>query len=348
MKEHKLTVLIVAIAFVLMCAYVFTFQVRTTETAIHYRPPGQPLRVINRPDADEDQSGLYFRLPFPIDHKRTFDTRTRTIDGPLVQTQLQDDWQVIVSVSALWRLSNPEEFERALGGSFERAEETLRTTISSETSNAMSDKTFRNLVSTDEDDLMLDELEESIRSGTRAAIEGFGLELLDFGLRRTAIPEATTREVFRRMEAERERVARVYLEEGEFEKRRIRAEAEREAEEIRSDAMSEARRIESEGEAAEAEFYEIFAEAPELAIYLRRLQSLRNIAQTAREEGSPISFVLDTRTEPLSVLYTGPQGSENDMLLDPVKRAVTGAGDDDASSESEAEAYEDEDVNDLE
>ncbi len=340
MKENKITVLIVIIAFVLMCAYVFTFQVRTTEMAIHFRPPGQVHRVINRPDAQEDESGLYFRLPYPMDQIRTFDRRVRVIDGPLAQTQLQDEWQVFVSISAPWRLSDPVKFQQSLAGNVEQAAEHLRDIIFSETSNAISDMTFRNLVSTNEDDLKFRELEDRIREGTRASIEneGYGLELLDFGIRRIAIPESTTEEVFRRMEAERERVARVYLEEGEFERRRIISDAEMKAQNIRADAMAEAKKIESEGEAAEAEFYEIFAQAPELAIYLRRLESLRNIAETAREDGSPISFVLDTRSEPLSVLYSGPQGE----LADPIHRAVTGPGDEAAGSDDDQDGKDEE------
>ncbi len=323
MRENKITVVIVCIAFVLMCAYVLTFQVRTTEVAIHYRPPGNVHRVINAPGSGEDESGLYFRLPFPIDQMRTFDRRIRVIDGPLSQTQLQDEWQVIVSIFAPWRLSDPVLFERNLRGNIDLAGRNLRDIIFSETSNAISDMTFRNLVSTSEDDLRFDELEDRIMQGARAAIEerGYGIELLDFGIRRIAIPEATTEEVFKRMRAERDRVAETYLAEGRLRREEITAEAERQAQNIRADAMAEAKRIESEGEAAEAEFYAIFAEAPELAIYLRRLESLRNIAARARDARSPISFVLDTRSEPLSVLYTGPQGDYRPV--DPVWEPLT-------------------------
>ncbi len=322
MKENKITVVIVCIVFVLMCAYVFMFQVRTTEMAIHYRPPGNVHRVINRPDADEDESGLYFRLPYPIDQVRTFDRRVRVIDGPLAQTQLQDEWQVIVSVFAPWRLSDPVLFEKNLGGNVEIANQHLRDIIFSETSNAISDMTFPNLVSTREDDLKFDELEERIREGTRASIKakGYGLELVDFGIRRIAIPETTTEEVFERMKAEREQVAETYLAEGRARKQEIVAEAQKRAQNIRADAMAEAKRIESEGEAAEADFYAVFAEAPELAIFLRRLESLRNIAESAREEGAPISFVLDTRSEPLSVLYSGPQGLHE--RFDPIEDII--------------------------
>ncbi len=344
MKENKVTVIIVGIVFLLMCAYVFMFQVRTTEMAIHYRPPGTVHRVINAAaedgDGDQDASGLYFRLPYPIDQVRRFDKRTRVIDGPLAQTQLQDEWQVIVSISAPWRISDPVLFEQNLGGNVERATQHLRDIIFSETSNAISDLTFRNLVSTNADDLKFEEMEEKIRDGARASIEaqGHGIELLDFGIRRIAIPETTTEGVFERMMAERERVAETYLAEGRSRQQEIIAEAEREAQNIRAEAMAEAKRIESEGEEIEAQFYEYFARAPELAIYLRRLESIRNIAERAREEGSPISFVLDTKSEPLSVLYSGPLGDYG--TSDPIQRAISDASGDD-NDNGEADVIDD-------
>ena len=112
------------------------------------------------------------------------------------------------------------------------------------------------------------------------------------------------------MRAEREKVAESYLAEGKSRKKAIVAEAEKEAEKILADAESEAKRIRSEGEAAEAKYYDQFAQQPELAIFLRRLEALRTIAQKARESDQPITFVLDPQTEPLSVLSRGPQARE--------------------------------------
>ncbi len=325
MKENKITVVIVCIAFVLMLAYVFTFQVDTTEMAIHYRPPGTVHREINVPDAEEDESGLYFRLPFPVDQVRKFDRKVRVLDGPLSETPLQDDWQVLLSVFASWRITDPVLFVENLGGDADVATRRLREIISSEASNALSDMTFANLVSTNAEDVKLQELEATIgeRTGRVVRDNDFGLEVLSFGVRRIAIPDATTEAVFNRMRAERESVAQAYESEGDKRYEEITSAARSEAEEIRAEAEAEARRIETEGEAAEAEFYKVFAEAPELAIYLRRLESLRNIAERARQEGTPISFVLDTRSEPLSVLYSGPQADS--MPPDPIHRAITDA-----------------------
>jgi membrane protease subunit HflC len=316
-RESKITVAVVVAVVLLLCAYVFVFQVRVNEVAVHYRPPGNVHRVINQgSDIGEEEGGpgLYFRLPYPIDDVKWHDKRVRVLDGPLAQTQLKDDWQVIISMYCAWHIFDPVDFEETLEGSVEKARQRLQEVIYNETSKAVSALTFHDLVSTDESrvDKNFDALEEEITRGVQASIEGkdYGLRVDEFGIRRIAIPEGTTQEVFKRMRAEREKVAESYLAEGESQKKTIIAGAEKDAEKIIADAESQAKRIRSEGEAAEAKYYDQFAQQPELAIFLRRLEALRGIARKARESDQPITFVLDPQTEPLSVLSRGPQARE--------------------------------------
>ena len=172
---------------------------------------------------------------------------------------------------------------------------------------------FDDLVSIDPNRLKFDAIENEIAAGVREAIQknGYGISLVAFGIKRVAIPEDVTKSVFERMNAERDEEAQTYRSQGEEEKRAIIASAKEEAKKTLSDAEARAKQIRGEGEAEEAKYYEVFAGAPELAIFLRRLEALQTIAQNARDRGTPITFVLDTQTEPLGVLYTGPQEGEN-------------------------------------
>ena len=317
MRESKVTVAVIVAVVLLLCAYVFVFQVRVNEVAVHYRPPGNVLRVINRGgEIGEGKGGpgLYFRLPYPIDNIEVYDKRVRVLDGPLAQTQLKDDWQIIISMYCAWHIDDPVDFQETLEGSVERARRRLREVIYNETSKAVSALTFHDLVSTDQDRVNqnFDALENEILQGLDESVQekGYGLRVNEFGIRRIAIPETTTQEVFKRMRAEREKVANAYIEEGKSRKKEIIAEAEEQASKIISDAESAATRIRSEGEAEEAKYYDRFAQQAELAIFLRRLEALRTIARKAREGDQPITFVLDPQTEPLSVLSRGPQERE--------------------------------------
>lgn len=316
MRESKVTLAVVCCVVLLLSAYVFMFQVRVNEEAVHYRPPGKVKRVINQGEnltSEGDGPGLYFRLPYPIDDVRVFDKRVRILDGPLAETQLKDDWKAIISMYCAWHIDLPVEFEQTLGGNVERAEKRMREMIFNETSEAVASLTFNDLISTDGKMVRknFDRLEQEVTAAVRTSAERYGLQVDDFGIRRIAIPESTTREVFNRMRAERTKVAEAYLAEGESEKRTIIAEANNKAENILSDAESEAKNIRSQGEAAEAEYYDQFAAQPELAIFLRRLEALRTIAAKAREADRPITFVLDPKTEPFSVLSRGAQERED-------------------------------------
>ncbi|MBS3764080.1 MAG: hypothetical protein KGZ25_12350 [Planctomycetes bacterium] len=324
MKEHKITIVVVLTVLALLLAYGFVYQVRETEIVVHYRPSKTPYKVRNAGTTGDKGKlykggpGLYFRFPYPIDEIEHYDKRVRVIDGHLYQTVLSDSWQVIISLYAAWKIDDPLAFEESLEGEVGKAEQALKDVLDNETSQAISRLEFNQLVSTNKETLKLEELEREIETGAVKAIEekNYGLKLLHFGIRRTAIPESTTKKVFERMKAERKKVADKFRNQGEKEKKEIISEADKKAEQILADALSEAEGIRSEGEQQEAKYYDKFAEQPELAIFLRRLDALRTIARKARESGSPISFVLDTKTEPLGALYRGPQGRENIVLGD--------------------------------
>ena len=315
MKESRITVIAVGLVILVLVAYLFVFQVRITEVAVHYRA-GEVQKVINADPTVKDQSGWYFRIPW-FDRFVKFDRRTRVLDGKLVETQLQDDWQVIISMYAAWRVSDPVALTARLQAgndppdkTMKKAEGVIKEIIQNETSKVVGKRRFKEFVNTDKEELEFDEITREITAGVREALEGeaYGLTLAAFGIRQIAIPEATTAEVFLRMNAERDTVAGQYRSEGRAEKRKIIAEAQREASETLAKAEAEAIETRRAGEEEEAASYVKFAKAPELAIYLQRLETARAISRQARQSGSPITFLLGEKAEPWSLLFEGPEG----------------------------------------
>ena len=65
---------------------------------------------------------------------------------------------------------------------------------------------------------------------------------------------------------------------------------------IISTAEAKAKEIRAKGDAAAAEAYEVFNQNPELAAYLRKLDSLKKIMETKT------TVVLDTNTAPFDIL----------------------------------------------
>ena len=78
----------------------------------------------------------------------------------------------------------------------------------------------------------------------RAALEQYGINVVDVRIKRLNLPEQNKQSVYARMRAERERIARQYRAEGEEQALSIRADADRQKEEILSVAYKEAEKIE--------------------------------------------------------------------------------------------------------
>jgi len=120
---------------------------------------------------------------------------------------------------------------------------------------------------------MVDGIEGAVR---KAAREKFGIEVVDFDVRRLSFPDQNRRSVFERMRAERERIARAYRSEGEAEARKIRAEADREESRILAEAYKKAEILRGEGEAEATRIYgEAIAQAPEFYEFTRTLEAYR-------------------------------------------------------------------------
>ena len=304
MREKWLTIIILAAVGLVLVTFLVVFEVRASEVAVHRRG-GRVLRAINA--GDKEEAGWYFKLPWPIDKFKNYDKRVHVLDGKLAETALSDNRHVIISMYAGWRIIDPVKFENTLRGDEKAAEITLKQKIQDATSQTVGKFTLDNLVSADAKKLKFHEIEQSITDTVHEAVQlgDYGVDICSFGIRRIAIPEQTTERVFERMRSERRAYATEYRAAGD----RIRTEKIEEAktkrEETIADAMAEGKRLRSAGEEAEAQYFSTFAKAPDLANFLRGLEALAKIAEEARNNRQPITFVVDLNTPPFDLLGQG-------------------------------------------
>lgn len=122
---------------------------------------------------------------------------------------------------------------------------------------------------------ILDRVSQSIRV---AAIEQFGIEVVDVRLKRFNYPQAVKPAVFAEIRSERERVAVQYRAEGESEKMRIESQAALERDRLLAQAQREATRMRGEGEAKAMEIFNA-AHGKNPAFYqlLKTLETYRTI-----------------------------------------------------------------------
>ncbi len=264
-------------------------QVSETEYAIVARF-GDPRRVIQR-------AGLYVKWPPPMDTVIRIDRRMHVLDPDAAEYLTSDKKNILVNGFVVWSVGDPIRY---LVSATDQAGAEARLTdlMRSELGTTLGAHALSVLVSTEPQARTLDDMMQEITQNlARRARDNFGIEVAAVRIKRLNFPAQNKEAVFRRMEAERRRIAKLYRSEGEEEAEKIRAqadreqavlinEAEREAEILRGDADAEASRIYAEAYAQDPEFYE----------FLRSLQAYENIIRDTS------TVVLPSDSELLDVL----------------------------------------------
>ena len=118
-----------------------------------------------------------------------------------------------------------------------------------------------------------------VKTEVQAAVKGsksWGMEIVDVRITRVDYVEAITESVYRRMEAERKRVANELRSTGAAEGEKIRADADRQREVTIANAYRDAQKIKGEGDAAAARLYnEAFGRDPQFAQFYRSLDAYK-------------------------------------------------------------------------
>jgi membrane protease subunit HflC len=104
----------------------------------------------------------------------------------------------------------------------------------------------------------------------------WGVDVVDVRITRADYVDAITESVYRRMEAERKRVANELRSTGAAEGEKIRADADRQREVTIANAYRDAQKIKGEGDAEAARIYaEAFGRDPQFAQFYRSLEAYK-------------------------------------------------------------------------
>lgn len=301
-QQTYITMSVACLLAIALLFYIFTFQVRFTEKAV-VTTFGKPTRAII-------ESGLYWRLPYPFQKIYLFDARQQVFSTLLEQIFTLDQKHVILSTYIGWRVEDPVVFLKSLG-TMESAQKKLEGLVRSHMNSEIARHPFSHLVSGRKEDIRFTEIEKNVlqrlnkgeyqddegklvqMQGTKSL--GVGIEI--FGIQRLELPEKTTEEVFNRMRTERNRIAERYRSEGEMEAKKIRAQSDKERESRLIEALAKAKESKGKADALAAQYYKIFEQNRELAIWLRKLDSLENLLKSPK-----LTLLLDTKTSPFDIL----------------------------------------------
>jgi len=212
---------------------------------------GKPTRII-------EESGAHLKWPWPIDGYYIFDSRNRIYDTRFTQTLTRDKKAIILLTYIVWKIDQPLTFLQSVG-TFKNAEEKIEGLVSSSKNNVLGNYDLANLVSTNPEQLKLDEIEKKIlETVAPRAKESFGVEISRVGIKRLAYPENNVKAIFNQMRAERGQYAAKYRAEGRMEASIILSETDLEIARINAEAVKTAAAIKGR---ADREAAEIYAEA---------------------------------------------------------------------------------------
>jgi membrane protease subunit HflC len=238
MTKNKILVGLAALLFIsMMCI----FTVSETEKAIKFR-----LGEIVKNDYEP---GLHFKLPF-INNVKKFDKRIQTMEAKPERFLTAEKKNVIVDSFVKWRIGDVTTFYTVVAGDVDQANLRLDQIIKDAFRGEFGKRNIQQLVSTDRQ-----AIREILIKNAKPLAADLGMEIIDVQVMRIDLPDEVSSSVFRRMEAERERVAREFRSQGSEAAERIRADADRQRVVTMANAFRDSEMLRGEGDAKSAEIY---------------------------------------------------------------------------------------------
>ncbi len=282
----------VIVVILLLVLYLVSFQVRETEYAI-VTTFGKATRPITEP-------GWYWKWPDPIQRYHKFDARNHIYDGIMEETTTKGGEPIIVTSYVLWNITDPLTFLESVRDKT-GAETQLRSLLRDTQNSIIGAHYFSEFVNSDPEKIRFAEIEKEMKAAlSEKSEEDFGIGIQMVGIKQLGVSEKVTTDVFERMRSDRTRKTEAILAQGNAEATKIRTDAERKRTEILAYAEAQAKAVRGKGDAEAASYYKMLEEDPELAMFLRDIEALRNILK----EKSTV--ILDADSDPLRLLREIP------------------------------------------
>ncbi|HWD22800.1 MAG TPA: protease modulator HflC [Burkholderiales bacterium] len=256
-------IIAVLVVVVLLVSSTF-FTVDQRQNAIVFQL-GEVKEVVQKP-------GLHFKWPL-LQNVRLFDMRILSYDDaePL-RFLTQGNRPVLVDSFVKWRVKDVRQYYVSVQGDEFRASTRIRQTVSGTLREEFGTRSLNDVVSGEREQIM-----SRVREKVDQDLERIGVQIIDVRLKRVDLPADVSESVYRRMEAERKRIANELRSTGAAEAERIRADADRQREVLLAEAYRDAQRVRGEGDARAAGIYAAaFSQNAEFFSFYRSMEAYRN------------------------------------------------------------------------
>ena len=229
---------------------------------------GQIKHVITEP-------GLNFKLPPPFQNVSYIDKRLLTLDSADAEPMLTLEKQrMVIDWYVRWRITDPQAYIRNVGLDEAAGANQLNRVVRNAFQEEINKRSVKDILSHKREALMA-----AVKKEVLEVVKGsnpWGVDVDDVRITRADYVDAITESVYRRMEAERKRVANELRSTGAAEGEKIRADADRQREVTIANAYREAQKIKGDGDAEAARtFSDAFGRDPQFAQFYRSLDAYK-------------------------------------------------------------------------
>ncbi len=229
---------------------------------------GQIKEVITEP-------GLNIKLPPPFQNVSYIDKRLLTLESADAEPMLTAEKQrMVIDWYVRWRVTGPTQYIRNVGLDENAGAMQLNRVVRNAFQEEINKHTVKEILS-----LKREALTANVKREVLLAVGGakpWGVDVVDVRITRADYVDAITESVYRRMQAERTRVANELRSTGAAEGEKIRADADRQREVTVANAYRDAQKIKGEGDGQAAAIYgEAFGRDPKFAQFYRSLDAYK-------------------------------------------------------------------------
>jgi len=268
MNHMKMALGLIVLVLVVLSLSVFIVDER--ELAIKFR-----LGQIAETDYEP---GIHFQVPI-VNNVRKFDKRIQTLDADPERYLTVEKKNVLVDSFVKWRIGNVETFFKSVGGDVWVANQRLSQVVKDGLRGEFGKRSVQEVISGERDEIMA-----AITEIAGYQAKEFGIDVVDVRIKRVELPQEVSNSVFRRMEAERDRIAKELRSEGAEAAEKIRANADRQRTVILAGANQKAEKMRGEGDAKATEIYaDAYGQDAEFYAFYRSLGAYENTFRSQKD-----------------------------------------------------------------
>ncbi len=234
------------------------------------------------------EAGLHWKLPWQ--NTIIFDKRLLASDDLPNEVITKDKKKIIVDSFTRWKIVDPLKVYQ-VAKTRDRVESRMQDVVGAKVREVLGQHTLHEIVTGGEGGDKRATLMVTIRDLADAEVASLGVKVIDVRIKRADLPAENSDSVFRRMKAERQRIAKQYRSEGEEAAKEIRATADKESKFLLADAYKQSEIIKGNADAKATKIYaSTYEKDPKFYAFTRSLEAYRkSMATQSRVVLSPNS-----------------------------------------------------------